>query len=82
MFSELMMSILSTMSAFEKSLIKERQMEGIHVRKEKGLYGGREIGSVDTPERFLSKPKNKKIIEYLEKGTQTNWKSVRYWDAA
>ena len=59
MFSELMMSILSTMSAFEKSLIKERQMEGIRVRKEKGLYGGRKIGSVDTPERFLNKPKNK-----------------------
>jgi DNA invertase Pin-like site-specific DNA recombinase len=71
MFSELMMSILSTMSAFEKSLIKERQMEGIHVRKEKGLYGGRKIGSVDTPERFLAKPKNKKIIEYLDKGTHT-----------
>ena len=71
MFSELMMSILSTMSAFEKSLIKERQMEGIRVRKEKGLYGGRKIGSVDTPERLLSKPKNKKIIEYLNKGNYT-----------
>jgi len=71
MFSELMMSILSTMSAFEKSLIKERQMEGIRVRKEKGLYGGRKIGSVDTPERFLNKKKNKKIIEYLEKRTYT-----------
>jgi DNA invertase Pin-like site-specific DNA recombinase len=71
MFSELMMSILSTMSAFEKNLIKERQMEGIRVRKNKGLYGGRKIGSVDTPERFLSKPKNKKIMEYLEKGTFT-----------
>lgn len=71
MFSELMMSILSTMSSFERSLIKERQMEGIRVRKEKGLYGGRKIGSTDTRERFLNKPKNKKIIEYLEKGTYT-----------
>jgi DNA invertase Pin-like site-specific DNA recombinase len=71
MFSELMMSILSTMSAFEKSLIKERQMEGIRLRKEKGLYGGRKIGSVDTPERFLKKPKSKKITEYLDKGTYT-----------
>ena len=71
MFSELMMSILSTMSVFEKNLIKERQMEGIRVRKAKGLYGGRKIGSVDTADRFLNKPKNKKIIEYLEKGTHT-----------
>ena len=66
-FSELMMSILSTMSSFEKSLIRERQMEGIRIRKEKGLYSGRRIGTVDTKERFLSKPKNKQIIDYLKR---------------
>lgn len=66
-FSELMMSILSTMSSFEKSLIRERQMEGIKIRKEKGLYSGRRIGTVDTKERFLSKPKNKQIIDYLKR---------------
>lgn len=71
-FSELMMSILSTMSSFEKSLIKERQMEGIRIRKEKGLYGGRKIGSVDTEEKFLDKPKSRKIVEYLNKGTYTH----------
>jgi len=70
-FSELMMSILSMMSVFEKQLISERQLEGIRIRKAKGLYGGRKIGSVDTADRFLNKPKNKKIIEYLEKGTHT-----------
>lgn len=70
-FSELMMSLLSTMSSFERSLIKERQMEGIRIRKEKGLYGGRKIGSVDTDEKFLDKPKSKKIVEYLNKGTYT-----------
>ena len=66
-FSELMLSILSTMSSFEKSLIRERQMEGIKIRKEKGLYSGRRIGTVDTKERFLSKPKNKQIIDYLKR---------------
>jgi DNA invertase Pin-like site-specific DNA recombinase len=66
-FSELMLSILSTMSQFEKSLIRERQMEGIKIRKEKGLYSGRRIGTVDTKERFLSKPKNKQIIDYLKR---------------
>jgi len=34
-FSELMLSILSTMSQFEKSLIRERQLEVIKIRKEK-----------------------------------------------
>ena len=66
-FSELTLSILSTMSQFEKSLIRERQMEGIKIRKEKGLYSGRRIGTVDTKERFLSKPKNKQIIDYLKR---------------
>ena len=68
-FSELMMSILSTMSTFERNLIRERQLEGIRIRKEKGLYGGRKVGTADTVDRLLSKEKNKKIIEYLKKGS-------------
>jgi DNA invertase Pin-like site-specific DNA recombinase len=68
-FSELMMSILSTMSSFEKSLIKERQMEGIRVRREKGLYSGRRIGTKESNQKFLLKKKNQSIIEYLKKGT-------------
>lgn len=70
-FSELMMSILSTMSSFEKSLIKERQMEGIKLRKEKGLYHGRRIGTTDSPENFLKKKKSIEILKYLTKGTYT-----------
>jgi len=69
MFSELLMGIMSIMSSFEKSLIKERQMEGIRIRKEKKLYSGRQISTKDTRDRFLQKSKNKKIIEYLNKGT-------------
>ena len=68
-FSELMLSILSTMSQFEKSLIRERQMEGIKIRKEKGLYGGRRIGTTDSTERFLKKKKSQDILNYLNKGT-------------
>jgi DNA invertase Pin-like site-specific DNA recombinase len=68
-FSELMMSILSTMSSFEKTLIKERQMEGIRIRREKGLYSGRRIGTTETIDRFLLKKKNQQIIDYLKKGT-------------
>ena len=68
-FSELMMSILSIMSSLEKSLIKERQMEGIKVRREKGLYSGRRIGTTETIDRFLLKKKNQQIIDYLKKGT-------------
>jgi DNA invertase Pin-like site-specific DNA recombinase len=68
MFSELMISILSTMSDFEKKMIKERQMEGIRLRKEKGLYMGRQIGTKETDEKFLSKPKSKDILKDLGNG--------------
>ena len=67
-FSELMMSIISTMSQFERSLIRERQMEGIRIRKEKGLYSGRRIGTTDTPERLLQKERSQLILKYIEKG--------------
>jgi DNA invertase Pin-like site-specific DNA recombinase len=67
-FSELMMSIISTMSQFERNLIRERQMEGIRIRKEKKLYTGRQVGTVDSPERLLQKERSKAILKYLEKG--------------
>jgi len=68
MFSELMISILSTMATFEKSMIKERQLEGIRIAKAKGVYTGRSINTKETPEKFLSKTKNRKIYEYLSSG--------------
>jgi len=38
-FSSLLLGILSSLSLYEKSIHRERQMEGIRIRKEKGLYG-------------------------------------------
>jgi DNA invertase Pin-like site-specific DNA recombinase len=69
--SELMMSILATMSQFERSLIKERQMEGIRLRQAKGLYMGRKINTQETPEKHLQKERSIKILDYLKKGTYT-----------
>lgn len=68
MFSELMISILSTMSDFERKMIRERQMEGIRIRKEKGLYQGRQIGSVVKPQDFLKKDKPQKVMKDLDNG--------------
>jgi DNA invertase Pin-like site-specific DNA recombinase len=67
-FSQLMMGILSTMSDFERSLIKERQLEGIRIFKEKQGYTGRKIGSTVSSEVFLKKPSSIKVKEYLSKG--------------
>lgn len=67
-FSELMLSILSTMASFEKKLIRERQLEGIAIAKAKGKYTGRAIDTRDTTAKFLAKPKIKKILEHIEVG--------------
>jgi DNA invertase Pin-like site-specific DNA recombinase len=66
-FSSLLIGILSSLSLYEKSIIRERQMEGIRIRKEKGLYRGRRINTRDTPTQLLKKPKSRKILEYLNK---------------
>jgi len=67
-FSELMISILSTMGDFERKMTKERQREGIEQRKLTLGYSGRQVGTKESIEKFLSKPKSKMIIKDLENG--------------
>ena len=72
-FSELILSILGSMYSFEREMILARQKEGIAIAKatKPHAYIGRRIGSKDSPEHFLAKEKNKKIITYLKKGTHS-----------
>ena len=67
-FSELLLNILSTMSSFEKSLIKTRQMEGIRIPQKISpeKYSGRKQNTKESTLKFLSK--HSKAVEYLEKG--------------
>lgn len=71
-FSECLLSLVVVLGTYERSLLLERQREGINLRKEKGLYAGRQIGTIETPEKFMSKPKTKKILSYLNKGYSYN----------
>lgn len=67
--SNLIISILGIVGQMERSQIKERQMEGIKLAKLSGKkYLGRKKGSSEDTLQFLSKPKNKKALEYLKKG--------------
>jgi len=77
MFSELMISILSTMSDFERKMIRERQREGIERSKLEGKYRGRQVGTKESIEKFLSKPKSQMIIKDLENGYTTKEISYR-----
>jgi len=40
-FSELMLNMLAAFAQFERSIIKERQKEGVQIAKAKGAYKGR-----------------------------------------
>ena len=64
--SKLMIGILGTLSEFELTRIKERQLEGISKAKAKGVYGGRARGTKESVEVFMSKASTKAIVRYLK----------------
>ncbi|MEA4983207.1 MAG: recombinase family protein [Paludibacter sp.] len=66
--SRLIISILATISEMERTQILERQFEGIKIAKARGSYLGRKQGTKEDVITFLSKPKNKKAMEYLKRG--------------
>lgn len=56
--SKLMLSVMGAFAEFERSLIKERQREGIAVAKTKGVYSGRKPSlSADKVAELLAKDK-------------------------
>jgi DNA invertase Pin-like site-specific DNA recombinase len=66
--SKMVINILGIVSEIERTQILERQRQGIDLAKAKGIYKGRKTGTQEDTLKFLSKPKNKKVIELLRKG--------------
>ncbi|RNI27372.1 recombinase family protein [Rufibacter immobilis] len=66
--AQLIISVLGIVAEMERTQSKERQMEGIHLAKLKGIYKGRKLNSSEDTLKFLSKEKNKKALDYLKKG--------------
>ena len=60
--------ICNILNEFEQKVIKEKQMEGIRIRKEQGLYTGRKKGTIIAPKKFLKYKKSQLILNYLSKG--------------
>ena len=69
-FSEMMVSLLSVMSTFEKNTIDSRRKEGIErtLKFHPERYSGRKIGTTISPEKFLMKSKSQNIIKDLDNG--------------
>lgn len=66
--SKMVISILGVISEMEKKNINERTREGIAIAKALGKYKGRNNGTKEDIHYFLSKPKNKKVMDYIKKG--------------
>nr|WP_299416591.1 recombinase family protein [uncultured Emticicia sp.] len=67
--TKMIISILGTLAEMERTISRERQIEGIMLAKLKGnVYTGRKKDSKEDTLKFLSKPKNAKAIDYLKKG--------------
>ncbi|GAA3734300.1 recombinase family protein [Flavobacterium ginsengisoli] len=49
--------VLSNVAEMEKISLIERQREGILIAKAKGIYKGRQLNTIETPQQFLSKYK-------------------------
>lgn len=63
---KLIISVMANIAEMERSTLLERQREGIAIAKAKGVYKGREKGTVESDEDFLAK--YKEVIKYLRKG--------------
>jgi len=50
---------------------EERQKRGIKRAKERGAYKGRKIGSNESFEKFMSKPKIQEVIKLLNEGVKS-----------
>jgi DNA invertase Pin-like site-specific DNA recombinase len=66
--AKMIISVLATLSEFEKTRIKERQTEGIAAAKLKGAYNSHGGKVAESTEKFLSKAKSKLIAKYLNEG--------------
>jgi DNA invertase Pin-like site-specific DNA recombinase len=66
--AKMVYSILGVIAEMDKRNINERTREGVAIAKALGKYKGRNKGTTEDVHYFLSKPKNKKVLDYIKKG--------------
>ena len=64
--AQLLLSVMGAIAEFERSLIRERQLEGIEIAKKKGVYKGRKPALTDSQaseiKKRSAKGENKSLI--------------------
>lgn len=63
-----LINILATVREMEENQTRERQLEENTISQARGVYKGCNVGTKENPIEFLTKTKDKKAIELLEKG--------------
>lgn len=64
----LLINVLSSLSEFFYHQTREKTIAGVKRGVLLNHYKGRKVGSVETFDKFISKPKNKKIKEMIDAG--------------
>lgn len=62
----LVIQVLGIIAQMERSVLLDRQKQGIEIAKAKGVYKGRKSDTKEDVVKFLSKPKNKAALEYMK----------------
>lgn len=60
---KLIVSVLANIAEMERTTLRERQLEGIAEAKKRGVYKGREKGTVETTDEVLTR--YKEVVRYL-----------------
>lgn len=60
----LITTVLSEIYSLERTTLLERQAEGVHQAKLKGVYKGRQEGTLDSPEQTLAK--HKRVVKTIK----------------
>lgn len=58
---KLLLTVIAAIAQFERENLKERQLEGIKIAKNKGLYKGRKPVKVDNFEEHYNRWKNREV---------------------
>ncbi len=85
--SVLLLSVMGAVAEFERSIIRERQAEGIRIAKTKGVYKGRKVSLTDKQAEEVRQkvaagiPKSKVAREY-KCSRETLYKYIRQGESA
>lgn len=70
--AKLVLGIMASLAAFERERMLERQKEGIERAKAAGSYSANGGKPKESPEQFLNKDVNQRILKRLKKGKSLN----------